>query len=289
MNMQSVTDTARKWLPRPVVISARKSLQQVRKLDASRRALPDFIVLGVQKGGTTSLYRYICEHPQIEPALLKEVQYYTNHFAKGKSWYRSNFPYRSELRARNAITGEATPYYIFHPHALERIRQTAPNAKLLIMLRNPIDRAMSHYHFEVRLGLEDLPLKEALQQEEARIEADYQRMLTDKSYVGFAHQHYSYKQRGIYIDQIKPYYDVFGPDQILLLQSEEFFDDTARVMAEVYAFLGVNSTFVPENLAPRNAGRYSAEIDAGLQQYLGDYFAPHNLRLYDFLQRDLGW
>ena len=92
MNMQNVTDTARKWLPRPVVISARKSLQQVRKLDASRRALPDFIVLGVQKGGTTSLYRYICDHPQIEPALLKEVQYYTNHFAKGKSWYRSNFP-----------------------------------------------------------------------------------------------------------------------------------------------------------------------------------------------------
>lgn len=145
-------------------------------------------------------------------------------------------PYRSELRARHAITGEATPYHISHSHALERIRRTVPNAKLLIMLQNPI-----------------------------------------------------YKQRGIYIDQSKPSYDVFSPNQILLLQSEELFGDTERVMADVYALLGVDSTFVPENLAPRNAGRYSAEIDAGLQQYLGDYFAPHNLRLYDFLQRDLGW
>lgn len=287
--MQTVTDMARKRLPRPMVNLARRNLQRVRSLDASRRALPNFVILGVQKGGTTSLYRYICEHPQVEPALHKEVQYYTKHYDKGETWYRSNFPYQSQLKARHAITGEATPYYIFHPHVLRRIQVTTPQAKLIVVLRNPIERAISHYHFEVRLGHEDLPLEEAFHREETRIGAEYQRMLDDETFVGFAYQHFSYKRRGIYFDQIKPYYDAFGAGQIMVVHSEDLFNGSARTIADVYAFLGVDPAFVPANLAARNAGRYSVDISADLQQHLVDYFAPHNARLYDFLQRDLGW
>ena len=120
-----------------------------RSATAPVRTLPDFLIIGAQKCGTSFLYRFLVKHPHVKSAFVKEVHYFDLNFAKGNNWYRSNFP----LQVRNTrtyITGEASPYYLFHPHAARRASMVVPDAKLLILLRNPVDRAHSHYQHQVK-------------------------------------------------------------------------------------------------------------------------------------------
>jgi len=131
--------------------------------------LPDFIIIGVQRGGTTSLYKYMTKHPKIIPALKKEIHFFDNKFGKGLSWYESQFmqnPFfcllKRKRKSEDTITGEASPYYIYHPHVPKRISKILPNVKLIAILRNPIERAFSHYNHEVRLGAEKLSFEDAL-------------------------------------------------------------------------------------------------------------------------------
>ncbi len=117
-----------------------------RRLTSGSRRLPDFIILGAQRAGTSSLYYYLSQHPQILPAVRKELHFFDDHYRRGLGWYRSQFPTRG---ARGTITGEATPYYLSHPHAPARIQRLLPQARLIVLLRNPVERAISHYFFEV--------------------------------------------------------------------------------------------------------------------------------------------
>jgi hypothetical protein len=114
-------------------------------LDSGPDALPAFIIVGTQKGGTSSLYSYLCTHPEVWPATKKEVHFFDNHFSETEEWYRSHFPSRLKLKLTGRITGEASPYYLFHPLAPRRMADVAPKAKLIMLLRNPVKRAISHY------------------------------------------------------------------------------------------------------------------------------------------------
>src|SRR5947209_1159841 len=144
---------------------------------ADRRALPDFLIIGAQKAGTTSLYRYLAAHPDIVASTRKEVHFFDINFWRGEWWYRSLFPLRRRLqrrpplRNRPAITGEASPYYLFHPFAPERAAQLLPDAKLIVLLRDPVERAWSHYRHEVANGRETMTFPDALAAEPARLAA----------------------------------------------------------------------------------------------------------------------
>lgn len=256
------------------------------------RSLPDFIVIGAQKCGTTSLYKYLIKHADIAPASTKGPHFFDLHFAKGIAWYRSHFPtYLSkqvgQIYKRKIISGEATPYYIFHPHAPQRISKTLPQVKLIALLRNPIDRAYSHYNHEVRHGTETLSFKEAIEKEPERLQGEIERMLEDVNYHSFNHQHFSYLSRGIYIDQFEAWTSYFPKEQILVLKSENFFNDTPSVLKQIAEFLNLPNwelnAFKKFNQHP-----YS-KMDAAMRAHLRDYFRPHNQRLYEYLGVDLGW
>ncbi|MFM6205694.1 sulfotransferase domain-containing protein, partial [Planktothrix sp.] len=145
-------------------------MSQIREIDLKPIHPPHFIIIGVQKGGTNSLYHYLCKHPQIVAATQKEIHFFTLNYEQGLNWYQSQFP--PEADGKQILTGEGSPYYLFHPLVPQRLYESFPNTRLIVLLRNPVDRAISHYYWEVKLGYEPLSLEEAIAQEPERLQGE---------------------------------------------------------------------------------------------------------------------
>src|SRR5690349_3699828 len=180
-----------------------------RGVTSPRRLLPDFLIIGAQRGGTTSLYNYLQAHPNIHSASIKEVHFFDRKFQKGVHWYRAHFPmrltkvYAGRFRHEGFVTGEASPAYLFHPQVPERIARLLPRVKLIVLLRNPVDRAYSQYYHTLQLGYETLTFEEAIAAEEERIAGEREKISQDEYYQSHAFKHQSYLSRGIYVDQLQ--------------------------------------------------------------------------------------
>jgi hypothetical protein len=267
--------------------------RQIRQAATSNRLLPAFVIIGAQKGGTSSLYHYLGQHPHIAPALDKEVHFFDHHFARGMDWYRANFAtswYRDCSKrwyGHDIITGEASPYYLFYPHASERIASTLPTVKLIAMLRHPVNRAFSHYYHQVEAGRERLSFEDACRAEPERLDGEINKIMQNPCYESFNHTHFSYLSRGIYVDQLQAYKRHFPDEQMLILNSERFFADPAAGTRQVIKFLGLPDVQIRDFQA-RNTRRYPA-MSPQTRTYLIDYFAPYNQKLYDFLGTRFDW
>lgn len=240
---------------------------------------PDFLIIGAQKSGTTSLYNYLIQHPQILPAAQKEIHYFDLNYNQGINWYKAQFPQKS---SQKTLTGESSPYYLFHPRVPQRVHQHFPQIKLILLLREPVARTWSHYHHEVRLKFENLSFEEAIANETQRLKEETEKLLADDNYYSFNHQHYSYLARGIYHQQIKNWQQYFSPSQMLILKSEDFYNNPAQIFNQTLEFLELYPHPI-KNYSKYNAGQYP-EISATTQQYLINYFQPHNQKL----SQDLG-
>jgi len=197
--------------------------------------LPTFIICGAQKGGTTALYDYLKEHPDICIPPKKELHYFDLNYYRGVKWYEKQFKgcKKNEI---NAI-GEASPFYMYLEEVPERIHALLPDVKLIFILRNPIDRAYSHYWHEVKLGYEYLSFEKAIEKEEERLaKGDL-----------FSKQHYSYKDRGKYVIQLKRYRKYFPREQMLILVNEELRENPQYTMKKIFGFLGVDVSFTSSN------------------------------------------
>ena len=249
--------------------------------------LPDFLIIGAQKCGTNSLYDLLTQHPDVERAITKELNYFNLHFEKGIEWYRSQLPL-PRLKERKLITGEATPDYLFYPDAARKAAQVVPQARLIVLLRNPVDRAYSHYHHQVRKGREALGFEEAIEAEQARLRGDRDQMFEDELYTNFNFRHFSYLSRGVYVDQLLRWSEFYGEDQMLVLKSEDLFEHTLATLKLVLDFLDLPD-WEPEATKIRNKGRYEQEMAPVTRRRLEEYFEPHNRRLYEYLGVDFGW
>jgi hypothetical protein len=191
------------------------------KLKYLLRKKPDFIIIGVQKGGTSSLFKYLSYHPQIVPSKKKEVHFFDNNFELGKYWYMNFFPWKWKCMGKK--TGEASPYYIYHPHALARIKNHLPNVRLILLLRNPVERAFSEYNMALRKGKENITSFEEAIKKEIMVKTEQTKMLNDPSYKSYFHQTFSYISRSMYADQIKSLLKYFSKEQVLIIKSEDFY------------------------------------------------------------------
>lgn len=256
-------------------------------------AKPDFLIIGTQKGGTTSLYDYLCRHPQVLHAAEKELHYFDNQYDRSRLWYRSRFPLlpRKSLRqwrtGGRVVTGEATPMYLVHPHAPGRIAQQFPGVRLIVILRNPAHRAYSQYQHNVRMGWEPLSFEEAIEREDERIADAHAAMLADPLLVDTRFHAWSYKTRGRYIEQIMRYDERFPREQLLVLGSEEFFASPAEQMSKVERFLGIADLDLGV-LSQANEGGYSRQLPSAVER-LKAYFAPYNEQLFEYLGRRMDW
>jgi hypothetical protein len=261
--------------------------RQYRALTANDRVLPNFIVIGVQKGGTSSLFNYLLQHPNIVPGYKKEVKFFDGNYHKGLDWYRYNFPLMTQMSDSMAQTGEASPSYIFHPIVPQRIMEALPNIKLVLLLRNPVTRAYSHYQGNLRKGHEKLSFEEAIEQEESRLLGEKDAIIADQHYPMYKYLVYSYLARGRYVEQVRHWLKTFPREQILILRSEDLFNNPQEVYTRVLAFLGL-SDWEPENFKIINVGRYGT-MKPQIEKKLRDYFKPFNQDLYELLGTNYGW
>jgi hypothetical protein len=246
-----------------------------RRATAARRALPDFIILGTQRGGTTSLYRCISGHPSMVPARHKELHYFDLNYSKGEAWYRARLP----LARPGRVTGEASPYLLFHPLAPGRAAHDLPaSTRFVVLLRDPVQRAISHYWHERRLKAETEPFDVALALEEERLSGAVECVLRGER--SFAHFHFSYMARGRYAEQLERWFDHVGRDRILVVESESLFADP-EVTERVSEWLGLPSP--PGPLPTMNEARRDEDADPDVVDRLERYFVPHNENLFDLL------
>jgi Sulfotransferase domain len=294
--MNGLRATAKRaWtkLPQPTRDAAKSVWAGYARVTARSRVLPDFLIIGTQRGGTTSLYKYLVQHPSLAHALTKELRFFDLNYGKGIDWYRSRFPTRRHRDAGTRrgegrlVVGEASPDYLFHPFAAERVARTLPDVRLIVLLRNPVDRAWSHYWHQFKRGHETLPFPEALEAEPVRLQGELDRILADPNHVSYERHHHSYAARGVYDEQLRPWLDRFPREHLLVERSEDFFEDPPLVFKRVIDFLGLPDAELTE-YETFNAFA-SGRMDPDLRARLVESFRPHNARLYDLLGRDFGW
>ena len=220
--------------------------RNVGRLDPAERTLPNFYVVGTQRGGTTSLFIYLLAHELVHgPRRAKGVHYYDTNYDKSIGWYRGNFPRVKELAEQGTAAGaqpavgEGAPYYLFSPTIPSRIHRVTPNARIIAVLREPLDRAISHHNHEVKRGFETLSLEEAFDAEAGRLAGEVDKLLADDAYISLPHIHHAYLSRGQYAEQLDRYFSLFGRDNVLVLDSaalSERPEETVRIATD---FLGL--------------------------------------------------
>jgi hypothetical protein len=258
---------------------------------ASLRSLPDFLVIGAQRTGSSTVYNSLIQHPSVMPAIYKEIHYFDINFWRGVKWYKSHFPLTTRRRiirslsGRQIITGEASPYYLFHPAVPQRIRRILPDAKFIVLLRNPVNRAYSHYHFMVAKGHEHLTFEDAIRVESDRLKDIDDEHFNDPNFFSASHRRYSYLARGRYAEQLRNWFKWFSKEQFLIVQSESLFNNAHEVLQEVGAFLNLSA---PSSLIVANKGSYS-KMSVQTRKQLLAYFEPYNQNLFDLLGRQFDW
>ena len=273
---------------------ARGAVHGFGSLTSWARVTPDLLIVGAMRGGTTTLYHYLVRHPAVAGAQLdKEVHYFDLHHAAGLGWYRARFPTRWALRRLGPRGGgvarvvEATPYYLFHPLVPERVAAELPHARVIALLRDPVERAWSHYRHEVDLGYESLPFDEAIAREPERLAEAEQRMRVDPDFASSAHQHHSYLARGRYAEQLDRWFRVVPREQVLVLRSEDLYVRPEATFERVLAFLEL-PPWSPDRFRTLNAAS-STDLPPATQQRLRAYFRPHDARLAELLGTHVWW
>ncbi|HEX7131042.1 MAG TPA: sulfotransferase [Iamia sp.] len=286
---QRAMDRAKQLVPGDARVRIVRTRLAARIPTARWRSLPDVLILGGMRCGTSSLYKYLGYHPGIAPSLRKEVEYFTRSFSEGEGWYRAHFPVAARRRAHRRLTGrdlvsfEASPYYLLHPHAPERARALVPDARLIVMVRDPVERAFSHWQHMVRHGIEDLSFEDAVDAEEARLAPEWERLAEDPTYVSTIHYHCSYLARSRYAEQLERWLAHYPADRFLVVSSDAMYADVGATYARVLDFMGVPrwapKTFENYSYLGADFGPATSTLDPGTRSRLDAVFAADQARL----------
>jgi hypothetical protein len=257
--------------------------------------LPGFLIVGGQRCGTVSMDRALRKHPALFGAVVgEEVHYFDLGYEHGPGWYRSHFPLPSWARwaARGAgsppMAFESSPYYMFHPLAPERIARDLPGVKLLVLVRDPVERAFSAHAHETLMGFETEPFERALELEESRLAGEAERIVANPRYASRSHQHHAYRARGQYIEQLERLERIVGRGRIHVVDSQEFFSRPEPVYDGVLEFLGVPHRGYPL-FKRRNATPRPAPMPGRVRAALEEHYRPYDERLAAWLGREPSW
>ncbi len=251
---------------------------------ATTLSKPNFMIIGAEKCGTSSLFVYLTKHPQVVPPIEKEIYYFSHRYEYGHDWYLAHFPVLND--SKQFITGEASTSY-FHTCHLEthqRMHQLIPDAKLILILRDPVDRAISQYHQRVRLGQERRSL-------EAAISSELNILKTVDDPLKVADEYWQnesgYLWVSLYYHYLQQWMTLYSPEQFLVLSLNELNQMPEMTMNRVYNFLEISEQKL-QNYPKYNSGSYpNTEIQT--RSLLSQFFAPHNQNLEDFLGVKFNW
>jgi hypothetical protein len=246
-------------------------------------ALPDAMIIGAMKSGTSSLHYYLTQHPQVIAPLRKEVHYFDLNFGRGESWYRANFGREGQA----GVNIDSSPYYLFHPLVPQRAHALVPDAKLVVLLRDPVRRAYSHYWHQRNKGRESLSFEDAIAAEPDRIDRAHELLASGEIERSDAHQYFSYLARGRYAEQFERWLQFYPREQLLVLRFEDLARAPLPLTNEALAHVGL-SPLGDARLEPRNTLKYPP-INPATAERLREYFAPHDAALAKLLGRSMQW
>jgi len=284
--------------PQSAPTAARRAAHSVSvtagRLTYRARMLPGFLIVGAQRGGTTSMYRTLDQHPAILKAVLhKGVHYFDTGYGHSLAWYQGHFPLRARAaRARRAtgdvpLTFESSPYYMFHPLAAERISRDLPGVKLLVLVRDPVERAYSAHAHELARGYETEPFERALELEDQRLAGEADRIAREPGYLSHSHQHHAYLTRGLYAGQLDRLAQAVGRDRVHVVDSGRFFTDPEPVYDGVLEFLGLHRHGYPD--FERHNARPRSPMPETLRATLNEHFKAPDERLTGWLGHPPSW
>ena len=258
-------------------------------ITASSRVLPDFIIIGTARSGTTSLYYNICEHPCVIPAAYDEIGFFDSNYHLGINWYRSMFPTQRKMEEvkKNtgfAITGEDTPFYIWNKLVANRILTTLPNARLIVLIRNPVDRAYSNYHLGLRSGTENLSFEDAIKSELDRL--DTVETHSENNVAKFTIPR-SYIAKGFYAEQLKIWFELFSSEQLFIVNTDDFESYPQKTLNQIYSFLRIPEINVG-NLEKHKVESYG-KMKSETREFLLDLYKPYNEILFNLIGQKFDW
>jgi hypothetical protein len=256
---------------------------ELRRRIGQPRALPGAVILGAQKSGTSSLHGYLVQQPGVIEPLRKEIHYFDVHYGRGESWYRANFGRRGEP----GLNLDSSPYYLFHPAVPRRMRALLPDVRLIVLLRDPVRRAYSHYWHERDKRREPLSFEQAIDAEPQRLGNSHAQLADGTLERSAAHQHFSYLARGRYAEQLAGWFAEYPRGQFLILKFEDLARDPLAVLNTTLRFLDLPPA-ATVSLEARNARNYPPLAETTAAR-LREYFTPHNRQLESLLGRPMGW
>lgn len=272
----------------------RRGADVVGQATASLRALPGLLIAGGQRCGTTSMYKALAHQPTIyRPVWRKGVHYFDVPVEHDLDWYRGHFPLKAQLarssrqHGTRALCFESSPYYLFHPLAGQRIAAALPDVKMLVLVRDPVERAYSAHAHELARGFETLPFEAALEAEADRLEGEEERLRTDPTYESHAHRHQAYRQRGEYAPQLAKMAALLGRDRVKVVDSHRFFETPEQPYAEVLDWLGVRQVRTP--VFDQYNGRARLKMPESLRTELAEHFLPFDEQLTPWLGHEPSW
>jgi hypothetical protein len=291
-------------LPDSALVAGRKAFRAYGAGTSALRPPPDFLIIGTKRGGTTSAYFHMMEHPQMLPLFPtarfvpkrrdgKGPHYFDTNYHRGDRWYLGHFPSRlTRSRAERrlggpVVVGEASPYYLYHPLAAERAASLLPDIKILLFLRDPVWRTYSMWKEQVRNKVEKLDFPAALAAEPKRTAGEEERIIADPSYYSFAHEFQSYRAQSEYARSLERWFTYYGRDRFKIFTTEEYSANAGEVCNEAYRFLGLPER--PQPAAPVLNSATAPPMPEDLHAELVAHFAPHNAALEELIGRSLGW
>lgn len=239
------------------------------------RRLPEILVVGSMRSGSSSLFEFLADHPDVAKPSRKEMHFFDLNFHRGENWYRAYFPVR-----RSALTVDASPSYLVHTRAADRAHQTVPDARVIALLRDPVARAWSHFRLRRAKGTEKRTFHD-LVEEEANGETN--------ALCAFGHvSDISIVGAGLYAAQLWPWFNEFGRDRVLVVKAEQLFGDDSTLL-RVQEFVGLAPTEVRLhrlNIAPAHTDDHA---DDHATARLREFYRPSNEELFSLIGRDFGW
>lgn len=263
---------------------------RARRVTAGMRSLPRFIVIGGQRCGTTSLFDYLSIHPGVRPAFRKEIHYFDMHFDRGESWYRSHFALSRSIKP-GVTTGDATPNYLVYPTAPERARAIAPNTKLVVLLRDPVERTHSSWRLNCRQGWEKRSFDQAIDEEFSQMESvttAIEPLPTDREGSRREKLRYAYLLKSQYAEHIERWLSFYPRDQLLVLQSEHLFSSPEKPLNQLTEFLEIGKGD-PGGFPRINETAAADDISETSKRRLAEHLKPHNERLKELVEMEFDW
>lgn len=287
---RSVTSALRQRLPETAATRLRQAALYWGMATSGLRMRPDFIVVGAQRAGTTTLFRVLSGHPDVmRPTLSKGIGYFDLNHHRGRRWYRGHFPLALPARLRTggrAQAFESSGYYLFHPLAAERIARELPGVRIVVMVRDPVERAYSAHRHEFVRGFESEEFEPALALEDSRLAGEEEAIRSDPRYESHHHRHHAYLARSRYAQQVSRFIDLLGADRVHVVDADALFAD-AQELAALFDFLGL-APWLPDEVGRHNAQARSP-MDPALRTRLRRQFVDDDLALAKIMGRTPHW